>query len=430
MPSVPPIPVELWNQIPPVVQAAILGLVQQYEQRLQALQRKVDQLTERLNQNSTNSSRPPSSDPPHVKRRPPKPSSGRKKGSQPGHARQQRGRASSTLPPSGLERRPRRLFHPYLPHSEQALDPPGRPAEGEGLYYRAIPTAFGPSRPNIARIRSLPVRGKGVFPAGAAAGHALGFTTQNPARVEVATDGLSLPRLIVGQETVVHTRRPECWRTLSQTDAALLDFLRNRGQSSELSPEETVAKLLGYLKEPGRFERLRKVAPSEPPRVRAMLGALGQQLGQAPNRLLTLRKSLNPLSPFDFVVLVALEYARQWQAKDANPVRLFEHPDFEQADRREGSRRSAGRPWASLGPLQRFKLLGGGPSAATPDAVRAGRLWRRSWGGGRQDYRRATPGPGLGGDAPAASDSWQCVPRPAIIGGRRHNDGLAPPRPP
>src|SRR3954452_20445497 len=70
MPSVPPISVELWDQIPPAAQAAILALVQQYEQRLQALQQQVAQLTERLNQNSTNSSRPPSSDPPHVKRRP------------------------------------------------------------------------------------------------------------------------------------------------------------------------------------------------------------------------------------------------------------------------------------------------------------------------------------------------------------------------
>jgi transposase len=88
--SVPQIPVELWNQIPPAAQAAILDLVQQYEQRLQALQQQVAQLTERLNQNSNNSSRPPSSDPPHVKRRPPKPASGRQRGGQPGHARQQR----------------------------------------------------------------------------------------------------------------------------------------------------------------------------------------------------------------------------------------------------------------------------------------------------------------------------------------------------
>src|SRR5438477_5289172 len=90
MPLVPPIPAELWDQIRPAAQAAILSLIQQYEQRLQTLQQQVAQLTERLNQTSTNSSRPPSSDPPHVKRRPPTKASGRKRGGQPGHARQQR----------------------------------------------------------------------------------------------------------------------------------------------------------------------------------------------------------------------------------------------------------------------------------------------------------------------------------------------------
>lgn len=187
---------------------------------------------------------------------------------------------------------------------------------GKGLYYRTRPTAFGVSRPNSAQVRSLPVRRKGVFPAGIAAANLLGFTTQNPARVEVATNGLSLPRLIVGKETVIHTRRPESWRSLSETDAALLDFLRNRGKSSDLPAEETVDKLLEYFREPGRFERLLKVAPSEPPRVRAMLGAIGQQLGQPARRLSALGKSLNPLSRFDFGSMTALEYARQWQAKE------------------------------------------------------------------------------------------------------------------
>jgi DNA-binding Lrp family transcriptional regulator len=187
---------------------------------------------------------------------------------------------------------------------------------GKGLYYRSRPTAFGASRPNLAQVRSLPVRRKGIFPAGIAAANVLGFTTQNPARVEVATNGLSLPRLIVGKETVIHMRRPESWQSLSETDAALLDFLRNRGESSDLSPEETVGKLLGYFGEPGRFERLLKVSPSEPPRVRAMLGAIGQQLSKPDSRLSALRKSLNPLSRFDFGSLVVLEHAREWQAKE------------------------------------------------------------------------------------------------------------------
>ena len=82
---------------------------------------------------------------------------------------------------------------------------------------------------NIGQVRSLSIRRWGIFPAGIAAANLLGFTTQNSARVEVATDGTSLPRLIVGKETVIHTRRPESWRSLTGVDAAILDILRHRG---------------------------------------------------------------------------------------------------------------------------------------------------------------------------------------------------------
>jgi hypothetical protein len=187
---------------------------------------------------------------------------------------------------------------------------------GKGLYYRPRLTAFGESLPNSSQIRALPIRLKKAFPAGVAAANLLGFTTQNPARIELATNGSSLPRLIVGKETVIHTRRPDFWQLLSETDGALLDFLRNRGTHSELPPEETVKKLLGHFGEKGRFERLLKVAQAEPPRVRALLGAIGQELGYSERRLAELRKGLNPLSRFDFRGLIALAYAKEWQAKE------------------------------------------------------------------------------------------------------------------
>ena len=187
---------------------------------------------------------------------------------------------------------------------------------GKGLYYRARETAFGPSLPNPAAVRALPLKQRAVFPAGVAAANLLGFTTQNPARVELATDGLSLPRLIVGKEAVIHTRRPAAWNTLSETDAALLDFIRSRGATSELGPADTLRRLLNYLREPGRFERLLAVSPSEPPRVRALLGAIGQQLGQPPQLLEQLRATINPLSRFDFGMFAALKHAREWQAKE------------------------------------------------------------------------------------------------------------------
>src|SRR5262249_22090028 len=100
---VPPIPAELWDQLAPAAQAAILALVQSYEQRLTALQRCVENLEQQLGQNSTNSSRPPSSDPPTVKRAPPRSPSGRRSGGQPGHALSQRPLLEPTQPPITLK---------------------------------------------------------------------------------------------------------------------------------------------------------------------------------------------------------------------------------------------------------------------------------------------------------------------------------------
>ena len=186
----------------------------------------------------------------------------------------------------------------------------------KGVYYRTRQTTFGKSRPNPAAMQELASRRKTVFPAGIAAANLLGFTTQNAARSEVATSSLSLPRKLVGAETVVHTRRPEAWANLSDSDAALLDFLRRRAKATELSPAATVQRVLDLMSEEGRFERLFKVAQSEPPRVRAMLGALGEQLGKNPKALQKLRTSLNPLSRFDFGPLAGLRFARHWQAKE------------------------------------------------------------------------------------------------------------------
>src|SRR3954447_4711882 len=86
----PPIPAALWNTVPPEAQAAILALVDSLKGRIAELERRVGDLEARLKLNSTNSSKPPSSDPIGFKRKPPTPPSGRKRGGQPGHPRTQR----------------------------------------------------------------------------------------------------------------------------------------------------------------------------------------------------------------------------------------------------------------------------------------------------------------------------------------------------
>jgi hypothetical protein len=187
----------------------------------------------------------------------------------------------------------------------------------KGTYYRSRETTFGRSRPNAAAIQKLASRRKSIFPSGIAAAGLLGFTTQIARRSEVSTSALSLPRKLIGVDTVVHTRRPEAWERLSSEDAALLDFLRGGGRTSELAPEETIRKTLALMSEKGRLGRLLQVADSEPPRVRAMLGAMAEELGKNAAAQARLRASLNALSRFDFGLLTGLSNARSWQAREA-----------------------------------------------------------------------------------------------------------------
>src|SRR4051795_6818365 len=80
-----PIPAELWAKVSPDAQAAIAAAFLVMRQRVDELETRVGDLEARLKLNSTNSSKPPSSDPIGMKRKPPAPPSGKKRGGQAGH---------------------------------------------------------------------------------------------------------------------------------------------------------------------------------------------------------------------------------------------------------------------------------------------------------------------------------------------------------
>src|SRR3954451_16552767 len=81
--------------LPPEVFAALPPAVQAYIRYLEA---RLADLEARLGQTSANSSKPPSSDPPHVKPAPPKSPSERRKGGHPGHPK----RTRPDLPPDTI----------------------------------------------------------------------------------------------------------------------------------------------------------------------------------------------------------------------------------------------------------------------------------------------------------------------------------------
>ncbi|MEK6251320.1 MAG: DUF6088 family protein [Actinomycetota bacterium] len=205
------------------------------------------------------------------------------------------------LSPSAVARTLARLTE------EGVLERPRR-----GLYYRPRETRFGMSIPSAAAVAAESLRTP-VQPAGLTAANVLGFTTQNPARSELVTPANNPPTAF--SPAKVKTRRPEARLRLSEREGALLELLRDRASSSDLSFEETHRRLLRLLAKDETFVKLARAALDEPPRVRAMLGALGQELGADERALRRLRGSLNPLSRYDFGRLSSLPYAKDWQAE-------------------------------------------------------------------------------------------------------------------
>ena len=82
----PPLPQPVWEALP--VEARVL--VEAMRLQIDSLQAEVRSLKDRLDSHSRNSSRPPAADPIHLKRQPPRPPSGKKRGGQPGHQRASR----------------------------------------------------------------------------------------------------------------------------------------------------------------------------------------------------------------------------------------------------------------------------------------------------------------------------------------------------
>jgi transposase len=83
-----PLPPEIWEQTPPiareliVAQAAVLAQLQAEVAQLKAT---IAELAQRRGRNSSNSSQPPSTDPPQMPTRARREPTGRRPGGQPGH---------------------------------------------------------------------------------------------------------------------------------------------------------------------------------------------------------------------------------------------------------------------------------------------------------------------------------------------------------
>ena len=186
---------------------------------------------------------------------------------------------------------------------------------GKGLYYAPKDTLLGKSRPSEMAIAMKTLEGK-TRPTGASAANLLGLSTQLPARPQLVAFTSNKPKNTgVARLRLRRGSRPHPLPTL---EGALLEFIRERGKSAETSAMESYRRLRHLFKDQLQMDRLRElreVALEEPPRVRAMLGAMFAYAELPQSLWEPLKASLNPLTKFDFGLFSELPNAREWQAK-------------------------------------------------------------------------------------------------------------------
>ena len=181
-----------------------------------------------------------------------------------------------------------------------------------GIYYRPKATVFGPSRPDPEALvdAALRARGEDAVPSGIGAYRRLGLTTQISGAVTRATRR-RVPRNFVSNTipglAVYASPRPLTAQPgIRPEERTALDALRDITHIPDAPPADVLRRLRMLLRS-GRlnYARLARFAAAEPPRVRALLGALGEDLRASANHarvpgsaIRALRASLNPLTRY------------------------------------------------------------------------------------------------------------------------------------
>jgi len=143
----------------------------------------------------------------------------------------------------------------------------------------------------------------------------LGLTTQVSPLVTFDVDR-DIRSLRVGDDTRMHLRLVPGVRTVDVRERAVLDALRDLRRIPDTTPSEAIRAISDlFVAKRVSFNRVAHHALKEPPRVRALVGAIGSDLAGHGPILAKLKKSLNPTTTFRLGISEALPTAREWQIR-------------------------------------------------------------------------------------------------------------------
>jgi len=178
-----------------------------------------------------------------------------------------------------------------------------------GVYYYGKKTFFGKTAPQsqdiVKRIDAI------YFSAGLHAFYNLGLTTQVPASMTIVTNN---------RKSVVNTRILKRdishLKNITEGEFWILESLRKINSIPDCTAEVAIIKLKGYIKKHHiSLKRLLKASLKEPPRVRALLGAIANELGFKNSVLNKVKNTLNPFTIYNVGAKNSLKYGKKWKIK-------------------------------------------------------------------------------------------------------------------
>lgn len=185
------------------------------------------------------------------------------------------------------------------------------------VYYVPRVTRFGTTKPNAASVAAAVLTRRGIAwsPTGLAAYNRLGLTTQvSPTTTFAVSRKVRLAS--AGSSTRVSLRPVAVVGGASADERVVLDALRDLRWIPDTTPEHVIARVADLFRSKRvSFERVARFARREPPRVRAVLGAIGSSFGADQHILEVLKGSLNPLTRFSLGLSDKLETAREWNIR-------------------------------------------------------------------------------------------------------------------
>ncbi len=188
-----------------------------------------------------------------------------------------------------------------------------------GIFYKPKKTIFGELKPNEENIIKpyLFKNGKKIaYITGLRLYNKMGLTTQIPNEISIASNK---KRISISKGNI-KTKAVKSYVEVTNNNykfLELLDVLKNFKKIPDLDKKAAISILSNKIKklDEKEIKKLIKIALEYPPRVRAFLGALLENINKKIN-IISLNNSLNPLSKYDFgLTKEILPTIKNWRIK-------------------------------------------------------------------------------------------------------------------